>query len=197
MTKPYSQACENNKNPILKVISRVFSQQKQVLEVGSGTGQHAIYFAQNLPFLTWQTSDLLSNHEGINRWIDEYPSPNLLRPLALNLYEVPLFANQRDAIYTANTLHIISWQLVQAFFKLVESHLAKNGVLCIYGPFNYDGQYTSASNQSFDLLLKSRDEHSGIRDIEAVLDIAIKAGLSLQEDIAMPANNRMLVFQKI
>jgi len=196
MTGPFSQACENNKQPILAVLSRVFSKQKNALEIGSGTGQHAVHFAKNMPFITWQTSDLVINHAGINQWIDTLPLPNIRRPLAIDLADVQPIAENIDAIFSANTLHIISWTLVARFFGLVKSQLAHNGVLCVYGPFNYQGRYTSESNANFDLWLKARDERSGIRDFEAVCQLATKAGLSLMEDVTMPANNRMLIFVK-
>ena len=194
MIKPFSQACENNKQPILDILTRVFVNQAHVLEIGSGTGQHAVYFAKNLPFLTWQTSDLSINHEAINQWIGDLPPPNIKRPLVIDLAGVHALAENIDALFTANTLHIISWPLVQKFFELVEKLLATNGVLCIYGPFNYQGKYTSESNANFDLWLKARDKNSGIRDFEAVCQLATKAGLSLKEDVNMPANNRMLIF---
>lgn len=196
MTKPFSQACENNKQPILDILTRVFAAQKQVLEIGSGTGQHAVYFAKNLPFLTWQTSDLFINHEGINQWIDALPSPNIRRPITIDLAKAQLLTENIDAMFSANTLHIISWPLVQNLFNKAEKYLTKNGVLCIYGPFNYQGKYTSESNANFDLWLKDRDMHSGIRDFEAVCQLASKAGLTLTEDVAMPANNRLLIFNK-
>lgn len=196
MTRPFSQACENNKQPILEILTHAFAKQKYVLEIGSGTGQHAVHFAKNLPFITWQTSDLSINHAGINQWIDALPSANIRRPLAIDLADVQPIVENIDAMFSANTLHIISWPLVQKFFDLVKSHLAHNGVLCIYGPFNYQGEYTSESNANFDLWLKARDEQSGIRDFEAVYQLATAAGLSLKEDIAMPANNRMLIFKK-
>lgn len=200
MTGPFSQACENNKHPILEILSRAFAKQKYVLEIGSGTGQHAVHFAKNLPFITWQTSDLAINHTGINQWIDALPSANIRRPLNLHLNsylaDIQPIDENIDTMFSANTLHIISWPLVQKFFDLVKTHLAHNGVLCIYGPFNYQGKYTSESNANFDLWLKARDEQSGIRDFEAVYQLATAAGLSLKEDIAMPANNRMLILKK-
>lgn len=197
MTGPFSKACENNKQPILEILSRAFAKQKHVLEIGSGTGQHAVHFAKNLPFLTWKTSDLVINHAGINQWIDALPSANIRRPLAIDLADIQPMVDKIDAMFSANTLHIISWPLVQKFFDLVKTQLAHNGVLCIYGPFNYQGKYTSESNANFDLWLKARDERSGIRDFEAICQLATKAGLSLIEDVAMPANNRMLIFVKI
>lgn len=199
MTMPFSQACENNKHPILTVLSRVFSNQKHVLEVGSGSGQHAVYFAKNLPQLTWQTSDLVTNHNGINQWIDAHPSPNIKRPISLDLEiteNTQVISKNTDAIFTANTLHIISWPLVQNFFKLVAQQLSQQGMLCIYGPFKYQGKFTSESNANFELWLKERDERSGIRHFEDICQLADQVGLSLVEDIAMPANNQLLVFKK-
>jgi len=195
MTKPFSQACENNKQPILSMLEQAFSSTKQVLEVGSGTGQHAIYLAQHLPHLHWQTSDLACNHFGINQWLSEVSLANLQPPVVLDLnlaWPVATF----DGIFTANTLHIVSWHLVEKFFAGVADHLATGGTLCVYGPFNYQGQFTSASNADFDLWLKGRDADSGIRDIEAIERLALGAGLSLTYDHAMPANNRLLIFRK-
>ena len=195
MNKPFSQACENNKQYILPILTTTLSNCATLLEVGSGTGQHAVHFAANMPWLQWQTSDVTDNHHGINQWIDEFPASNLLAPITLDLkHSWPI--KQIDAIYTANTLHIVSWPLVQAFFQGVEKHLAKEGKLCIYGPFNYHGKFTSDSNVNFNEWLKERDENSGIRDIEAITALAINAGLSLEADQEMPANNRLLVFTK-
>lgn len=196
MTKPFSQACENNKQPILNILTRAFAKQKYVLEIGSGTGQHAVYFAKNLSFLIWQTSDLSINHPGINQWITDFPTANIRQPLTIDLTNVQPLVQKIDGIFTANTLHIISWPLVLKFFDTVEKYLNINGILCIYGPFNYQGKYTSESNANFDLWLKERDVHSGIRNFEAVCQLAKDAGLSLEEDIEMPANNRFLIFKK-
>ena len=196
MNKPFSQACENNKVAILAALADSFSASKTVLEVGSGSGQHAVFFAPNMPWLSWQTSDILVNHQGISQWLREYPAGNLLHPIALDLNH-PWPIEKIDAIYTANTLHIISWPLVQAFFSGASQHLNQQGKCCIYGPFNYQGQYTSESNASFDIWLKERDSQSAIRDMEAIIALAESVGLSLENDHAMPANNRLLVFQKL
>ncbi|WP_028866499.1 DUF938 domain-containing protein [Psychromonas hadalis] len=199
MDKPFSQACENNKRPILDILTRVFAHTQHVLEVGSGSGQHAVFFAQNLAHLTWQTSDLAINHAGINKWLDESPVTNVHRPMVLDLNEnwpTPPPHRQVDAVYTANTLHIISWPLVVKFFKGIAKNLATKANVCIYGPFKYHGEFTSVSNASFDQWLKGRDHHSGIRDIEAILLLANSAGLSLIHDHVMPANNQLLVFSK-
>ena len=195
MKKPYSQACENNKQPILAMLNDAFANTKHVLEIGSGSGQHAVYCSAYLPHLTWQTSDLICNHPGINQWLDEADLANLNRPIALDLNNTwPI--KSTDGIFTANTLHIVSWELVVKFFEGVSNHLSTNGVLCIYGPFNYHNQFTSQSNANFDLWLKSRDSLSGIRDIEAIIQLASQAQLKLQQDHQMPANNRLLVFGK-
>lgn len=200
MNKPFSQACENNKRPILKLLTEIFSSNKHILEIGSGTGQHAVFFGQHLPHLTWQTSDLLINHEGINLWLDETANTNVQRPIVMDLnktWPLPKSNLRVDGIYTANTLHIISWSLVVKFFAGIEQYLTPEASVCIYGPFNYEGKFTSESNANFDVWLKERDINSGIRDIEAILLLANSAGLNLIGDHAMPANNRLLVFSKI
>jgi len=196
MNKPYSQACENNKVFILPLLADSFQNSKTLLEVGSGTGQHAVYFAANMPWLSWQTSDVIENHHGINQWLNEYSARNLLAPFVLDLNN-PWPITLVDAIYTANTLHIVSWPLVQAFFQGVSQHLAKDGKCCIYGPFNYQGKFTSESNANFNDWLKERDTESAIRDFEAICELATQAGLQLENDHEMPANNRLLVFTKI
>lgn len=200
MNKPFSQACENNKRPILEILTKAFSTANQVLEIGSGTGQHAVFFAENLPHLNWQTSDLLFNHEGINAWLNEMALSNVYPPIVVDLNDsLPLqsFKESVDALFTANTLHIINWQLVVKFFDAIEKNLAANTKVCIYGPFKYQGKFTSESNANFDLWLKDRDSESGIRDIEAILKLANAANLELIDDHSMPANNRLLVFTKV
>ncbi|MAJ38778.1 MAG: methylase [Pseudoalteromonadaceae bacterium] len=195
MIKPFSQACENNKGPILEVLKTVFNKTESVLEIGSGTGQHSVFFAEQLPHLQWYTSDRHINHEGINLWLKEANLTNLHGPLELDLnYAWPV--NNVDAIYTANTFHIVSWQLVEQFLKGVSTHLVSQGVVCIYGPFKYQGQFTSASNEEFDRFLTQRDPFSGIRDFEAIEQLATQAGLTLISDTAMPANNQLLVFKR-
>jgi len=201
MNKPFSQSCENNKQPILNVLSKVFKNTKHVLEIGSGTGQHAVYFGQHLPHLTWQTSDLQLNHAGINSWVDESALTNVHRPFSIDLnrnwsLDIPDQSKSIDGLFTANTLHIISWPLVVKFFQGIKDNLINQASVCIYGPFNYQGKFTSESNEKFDLWLKDRDNESGIRDIESVLSLANAAGLNLIDDHEMPANNRLLVFSK-
>lgn len=195
LNKPFSQACDNNREAIFEVLSRVFADRNRVLEIGSGTGQHAAAFAPGLPHVNWQTSDLPENHPGINQWIDSVSAPNLLRPLPLDVAESPWPVESIDAAFTANTLHIMSWVHVQGFFSGLGSVLQPGGVLAVYGPFNYKGEYTSPSNARFDQWLRDRDPASGIRDFEAVNQLASAIGLELQEDNEMPANNRLLVWR--
>ena len=200
--KPYSEACEKNKAPILQVLKEIFAERKRVLEIASGTGQHAVHFGQALPHLTWQTSELAQNLNGIQAWLDEAQLPNVLAPLALDVNDARWDANdahwpvtQVDAIFNANTVHIISWPEVEHLFAHITSVIAPGGCVCFYGPYNYGGQFTSESNARFDDWLKSRDPASGVRDFETVDELAASHGLTLQQDITMPSNNRILVWQ--
>ncbi|MDE3272695.1 DUF938 domain-containing protein [Pseudoalteromonas sp. G4] len=193
--QPYSKACEKNKEPILAILKLAFADVARVLEIGSGSGQHAVHFAPALPHLIWQTSDVSVNHSGMQYWLDAFPAPNLLPPLSLDISE-PWQITQYDGIFTANTLHIVNSQLVEAFFEKVNRFLAQNGTLCIYGPFNYNGQFTSDSNAEFDQWLKVKDSTRGIRDFEWICQLAADAGLELITDHEMPANNRLLEFIK-
>ena len=196
MEKPFSQACENNKGPIFDVLQQAFSNSQKVLEIGSGTGQHAVHFAPRLSHLQWHTSDLPENHPGINAWIDDNPADNLHRPLVLDA-DMPQWPVEGvDGIYTANTCHIMSWSSVENMFARVGEVLLHGGVFCIYGPFNYGGNYTSDSNARFDIWLKEQAVHRAIRDFEAIEELAKTSGLSLLKDYEMPANNRLLVWGK-
>ncbi|MCK8136386.1 DUF938 domain-containing protein [Pseudoalteromonas sp. 2CM28B] len=195
MTKPFSQACENNKNHILKALQPALQNAASVLEIGSGTGQHSVFFAKKLPHLQWYTSDREVNHQGIKLWHDEVQLANLHPPLLLDLND-PWPVNKVDAIYTANTFHIVSWELITRFFAGVNQHLNQQGVVCVYGPFKYKGEFTSPSNDEFNSLLQSRDPLSGIRDFKAVEQLAVQSGLKLLSDTAMPANNQLLIFKR-
>jgi hypothetical protein len=195
MAKPFSQACENNKRPILAVLREAFAEVDSVLEIGSGTGQHAAFFAEQMPWLRWQPSDCAVNLPGIRAWCDDAALPNLPPPLALNVTE-PWPAVAATAVFSANTAHIMSWPTVGQFIDAVGRLLPAGGVFALYGPFNYGGNYTSCSNADFDHWLKARDRLSGIRDFEAVNALAERAGLALAADHAMPANNRTLVWRK-
>ena len=193
--KQYSAACDQNKDPILKVIKPLLLNAKSVLEVGSGTGQHCVYFAKELPHLTWQASDQSMYLPSVSAWIDDAKLANTPKVLKLNV-DLNWPEDKYQAIYSANTVHIMSWEMVLNFFKGVGQVLDKGGVFILYGPFNYLGQYTSQSNANFDLLLKDNNPLSAIRDFEALNQLAQKVGLSLVNDFAMPANNRILCWEK-
>ena len=193
--RPYSDACERNRQPILDVLRQHFADRRQVLEIGSGTGQHAVHFAAALPQLVWQTSELEPNLAGVRLWLEESTLPNLPPPIALDV--TGTWPDTRfDAVFTANTLHIMSWPDVQTLFAALPKVLTADAMLAVYGPFNYNGRFTSPSNASFDEWLKQRSPESGIRDFAAVDDLAHSIGFSLVEDRAMPANNRTLVWQR-
>ncbi len=203
---PFSQACENNRQPILEVLRIELQGFSHVLEIGSGTGQHSVYFAPNLPEIQWQTSDVTGNHRHIIAWHNAYPAPNLYSPLAFDLAHdsVPVSSHldsnhvdkPYDVIFTANTLHIISWALVEQLFALVGDALPVDGKLIIYGPFNEGGKYTSEGNQRFDAMLRAGNSDSGIRDKEDVVSLANAHHIQLSKTYAMPANNQLLVFYK-
>lgn len=193
--KQYSAACDQNKHPILKVIKPLLLNAKSVLEVGSGTGQHCVYFAKELQHLSWQASDQAMYLPSVDAWIDDAHLANTPKALELNV-DLNWPEEKYQAIYSANTVHIMSWEMVLNFFKGVGQTLEKDGVFILYGPFNYQGQYTSQSNANFDLLLKDNNPLSAIRDFEALNQLAQKVGLSLVNDFAMPANNRILCWEK-
>ena len=196
--RPYAPSCDRNREPILQVLRRHFADRRRVLEIGSGTGQHAVHFAAALPQLTWQCSERAEHLPGIAQWLEAAALPNTPPALALDVQAGPWPTAGYDAVFTANTLHIMGWPAVQAFFAGVGSLLAGSdgGTLAVYGPFNYGGAFSSDSNREFDAWLKARDAASGIRDVEAVAALAQAQGLVLQEDIAMPANNRCLVWRR-
>ena len=192
-TVSFSQACENNKGPILAVLQPAFTHCQRVLEIGSGTGQHAVHFATHMPHLFWQCSDLPVHHSAIRERLISAGRENIATPIALDVAG-PWPEDLFDAVFTANTLHIMGWPEVEQFFAGVGRILPKGGVLAVYGPFNYNGAYTSDSNARFDEWLKKRDSKSGIRDVEAVHQLASNIGLQRQGDHTMPANNRCLVW---
>ncbi|WP_064791624.1 DUF938 domain-containing protein [Shewanella woodyi] len=196
---PFSQACENNKAPILDAIRPLFLNSTHLLEIGTGTAQHAVHFAQHLPHLIWQTSDQQAYLEGIEMRLAQVQLMNLRKPLALDVTQTWPLSKQAniDAMFTANTLHIMSKEMVEAFFNGVGEHLQPQGQLCIYGPFNYEGNYTSESNARFDIWLAEQNPQSAIRDIEWIVQLAKGQGLKLMADHTMPANNRLLHFIKV
>jgi len=194
--KPFAPSCEKNQDPILQVLLRHLGDVSTLLEIGSGTGQHAVHMASHFPDLQWQTSELADKHDGLNLWLDEAHAPNILRPVVLDVTNNQWPNTTTEAIYTANTAHIMSWTAVQSMFAGVGRLLNVGGLFCIYGPFNYNGEFTSAGNAKFDETLRSRDPASGIRDFEALERLALSDGMRLKEDAEMPANNRFLIWQK-
>jgi cyclopropane fatty-acyl-phospholipid synthase-like methyltransferase len=194
--KPYAESCDQNRSPILEVLRPLLCDCRQLLEIGSGTGQHAVYFSSDLPHLTWQTSDVTGNHAAIHAWLDDEGPANALRPLALDVRTGPWPEQRYDAVFSANTVHIMGWEAVVALFAGVGRVLAPQGLFILYGPFNYGGRYTSESNARFDQWLKGRDPQSAIRNFEELDALAQAAGMVLVEDIEMPVNNRTLVWRK-
>lgn len=196
MSKPFSQACENNRRPILEILARHLADVRMVLEIGSGTGQHAVYFGEHLPHLIWQTSDRRAYHEGIEAWVTEAGLDNVRPPMDLDVMVEPWPVDTADAVFSANTAHIMSWPMVVEFVAGVGRVLPPGGSFLLYGPFSYGGVHTSESNEQFNRSLKSQDPAMGIRDFEAVEALASEAGMALVEDNAMPANNRLLVWRR-
>jgi SAM-dependent methyltransferase len=191
-----SEACERNKGPILAVLREELARSTRVLEVGSGTGQHAVHFAAELPQLLWQPSELAVNLPPLVERIRLAGGANLRAPLALDVRDDPWPVTAVDAVFSANTLHIMAWSAVREFFRGVGALLAPSGVLCIYGPFRFDGRHTSDSNAAFDNFLRERDPASGVRDFEALDAEARARGLRFAANHALPANNRTLVWRR-
>ena len=193
---PFSQACENNKQVILEILERHLKDGDQVLELAGGTGQHCVHFATNLPNLHWQSSDIPSNVDNLNLRLADAKLANLPAAIAIDVNNSSWGSDRPSAIFSANSLHIMSADSVENFFKGIGEALQADGTLIVYGPFKYAGGFTSESNEGFDHWLKDRDPTSGLRDFEWVNDLATKANLTLIEDNAMPANNQLLVWKK-
>lgn len=192
---PFSQACENNKSPILEKLVSLFANCSRVLEIGSGTGQHAIHFAKGLPHLKWQPSDQAEYLPGVRQWLDAYQTKNILPPIELNVLQKN-WPVGFDAVFSANTSHIMSWDIARHMLKHVSEALPAGGVFVLYGPFNYNGNFTSSSNANFDRFLREQDPLRGIRDFEKVDQIVSDNGMALIDDFTMPANNRLLAWAK-
>jgi hypothetical protein len=195
MDKPFAPSCERNKAAILQVLQPLYAGVSHVLEVGSGTGQHAVHFAAGLPHLVWQCSDICAHLPGMRLWLDEAALPNLPPPLALDVNQ-GLPSGPFDAVFTANTLHIMGWSEVQRLFEGLALLLPAGGLFTAYGPFNIDGRFTSEGNARFDAELRLADPRRGIRDLEAVDALARGAGLHGLADVPMPANNRCVSWQR-
>ncbi|QKI90320.1 DUF938 domain-containing protein [Thiomicrorhabdus xiamenensis] len=194
--KPFAQSSEENKQVILQAIEELVHDCRSVLEIASGTGQHAVYFAAQLPHLKWQTSDLMECHVGINQWLEEAALENVSAPICLNVSEELHWPDSTfDAVFSANSFHIMGRNHVEDFFEHVPKVLNPNAIIMIYGPFNYNGDFTSESNARFDQWLKARNPASGIKDFEWCNWLAEQSGLKLLKDIEMPQNNRILVWR--
>lgn len=193
---PLSEACERNKEPILSVLRERFARVLNVLEIGSGTGQHAVHFARHLTHLTWHPTEQLSYLPDLAARVQQEGGPNLRPPTVLDVRQSVWPVQSVDAVFTANTLHIMSWQEVIAMYRGIGEVLAPRGVLCVYGPFRYHREYTSPSNRAFDEMLRERDPLSGLRDVSAIKDLAASYGLELVDDQDLPAFNRLLSFLK-
>lgn len=193
---PFSQACENNKAYILDELRKVFANRHSVLELASGTGQHACHFAAGMPWLQWQPTELPENLAVLRPRCSRYPGSNLLSPLALDVRAEVWPVAIPDALFSANSLHIMGFTAVEQLFTGLAKQAADDVMLAIYGPFNYGGEYTSPSNARFDQWLAEQHPDSAIRSFEDVNRLAFEAGFALQGDHSMPANNRLLVWRK-
>jgi len=194
--KPYAESSAQNRAPIEAVLKQVLKDSHTVLEIGSGTGQHAVYFSKAMPWLQWQPSELKQNLGGIQLWLDEAGLENISKPIALNVASNDWPSEKYDAAYSANTSHIMSWQEVEDCFRGIAMILKPEGQFCLYGPFNYGGDYTSDSNARFDAWLKQQNAKQGLRDFEALDKLAYEVGLAFSSDFEMPVNNRLLVWKK-
>ena len=194
--KPHSEACERNREPILQVLRQWFTQPGSALEIGAGTGQHAAHFAGNLPHLQWQPTDREENLAGIGLWVSEAALPNLRAPLQFDVRDSKWPVETVDYIFSANTAHIMSWPEVELMFAGVARVLRPRGLFALYGPFNRDGRFTSESNRAFDASLRERDPQMGLRDDKELQALAEQHGLRFIAEHAMPANNRLLIWQR-
>lgn len=195
-SRPDAPATARNKHAILEVLQFELRDRDTVFEIGSGTGQHAVHFAAAMPWLEWQTADLPENHAGILAWAEWANLPNLLPPLIFDAASPPSVASGADAVFSANTAHIMSMQEVESTFEFVSRQLHPGGVFCLYGPFNEDGHFTSESNKAFDASLRAQKATMGIRDRTDLESLAGRLGLKAVRRYSMPANNQMLVWEK-
>jgi len=191
----FSEACARNQQVIYKQLAPFLEKSATVLEIGSGSGQHALHFCHSLPHLKWQCSDQTQWLDGLAKNIASAELSRVKAPITLDVNSA--WPNQQySLVYTANSLHIMSMQSVRALFSHLNSHLTDSGYFCCYGPFKYQGDFTSPSNKQFDAWLKNRDSLSGIRDFETLTELASEQQLKLIKDIKMPANNQLLIWQK-
>lgn len=191
----FSQAADNNKTPILEVLTSWLSDDQLVLEVGSGTGQHAIHMAAALKGIRWQPTDCLEVLPNLIKNISTYGTSNVLTPTNLDLSLNQWPAEKVDCVYSANVIHIVSKALGENLIRGAGRVLKEGGLLALYGPFKYRGEFTTSSNADFDNWLKARNPESGVRDFEWVFELAKDSGFSFAEDRSMPANNQFVAFR--
>lgn len=198
MKKPISEAAERNKGPILDVLKQyILPHHRRLIEIGAGTGQHAVYCAPHFPDLQWMVTDIPAQHNIIAMWLREAGLDNVEGPLRFKVGTDEFPTQPMDAVFTANTFHIMPWKNVKTLIKMFGHRLRRGAYVFIYGPFNYDGKFTSPSNEEFDQWLKKENPESGIRNFDDVNRGMIKQGFELVKDHEMPANNRMLVYRRL
>ena len=193
--RPDAPAARRNRDAILTVLRNELDESKSLLEIGSGTGQHAVYFGEALPHVRWQTSDRLENHGGISAWLAEAALENVLAPLDLDVLQCGAVSGTYDAVFSANTAHIMSYPAVECMFRIVGEALNSGGVFCLYGPFNLHGKFTSESNERFDQSLRTQNPEMGIRELADLDCLAMDSGLERSKRYAMPANNMMVIWR--
>lgn len=191
---PFSEACERNKEPIFKALRRYMPDRGHLLEIGSGTGQHAVFIAPNFPRVSWQTTEQAEFIAGLNARISSEGAVNVLPPLVLDV-KGPWPDHRYDAVFSSNTAHIMGWEEVKRMFSGVGERLRPGGVFCLYGPFNVDGCFTSRSNEEFDRQLRDQNPAMGLRDVESLDSLGSSHHLVLEEQLSLPANNRILIFR--
>ncbi len=194
--KPHAPATDRNKQAILSVIRQEFGDCSSILEIGSGTGQHAVHFAAELDHVTWQTSDVQENHAGIRSWLRDAALPNVRAPFVLDVLTAPVPDERYDGVFSANTAHIMSFEGVEKMFSLVGSVLNDSGVFVLYGPFRQKGEFNAPSNAAFHESLRQQNHEMGVRHLEDLDRLAAKGGMRRARVYAMPANNHIVVWLK-
>lgn len=190
--KRFSEACRRNRDPILEVLRDVLPEEGFVFEIGSGTGQHAAYFASKMPDLVWQPSDRGDDHASIEAWRRDADAANLRAPVRFNLFDDEAPVDRADAVVCINTIHIAPWEATPRLFEHAAELLPPEGAIFLYGPFRYRDRELEESNKKFDRHLRQRDPESGLRYFEDVDAAARDAGFCHEGDVAMPANNRSI-----
>lgn len=194
--KPFAPSCEQNQAPILEALRELLADRKSILEIGAGTGQHAVYFGARLPHLRWQPTDRAENLPGISLWVEEAQLPNVAAPFALDVRRGPWPRGGFDGAFSANAVHIMGWEAVKVMFAGLGRTLAASSTIVLYGPFNYGGRYTALSNERFDAWLKRQTPESGVRNFEDLDALARAQGFAFWRDVEMPADNRTLAWRR-